>query len=142
MLWLTSAAALEMGQRFPRHDVLHGYGSMLSLIVFPADVKQALELDTAFKAVAGAGDEFHVHGANVSFWGEPAPLEYAHYGGDLRAEDAGLSSRGLAAALISVTENFTVAKVWEEAPVRSLAQQTLDFILHTYHKESEEQQEL
>ena len=140
-LWITSVAALEMGQQFPRHDVLDGYDNMLSVMVFPASEQQAAELDKAFKTVAGARDEFHVHGANVSFWGEPALLEYAHYGGQLRAEDAGLSPTGLA-ALISVTDNFTVEKVWEQTAARGLAQQTLDFILKTYHAEKEEQEEL
>ncbi|CAE7328119.1 unnamed protein product [Symbiodinium natans] len=138
-LWITSVAALEMGQQFPRHDVLDGYDNMLSVMVFPASEQQAAELDKAFKTVAGARDEFHVHGANVSFWGEPALLEYAHYGGQLRAEDAGLSPTGLA-ALISVTDNFTVEKVWEQTAARGLAQQTLDFILKTYHAEKEEQE--
>ena len=141
-LWITSAAALEIGTQFPRHDVLGAYNSMLSLLVFPADAGQAADLDTTFQAVAGARDEFHVHGANVSFWGEPMSLEYAHYGGQLRAEDAGISSKGLAAALISNTDNFTVAKVWEQTPARNLARQTLDFILQKYHSDGEEQQEL
>ncbi|CAE7810442.1 unnamed protein product [Symbiodinium sp. CCMP2592] len=142
-LWITTAVgALETGKQFPRHDVLAEYHSMLSLMVFPTSTGQAAELDTAFQAVAGAEDEFHIHGANVSFWGEPVALEYAHYGGKLGAADAGISSTGLAAALISVTDNFTVEKVWEHAPVRNFAKQTLDFILKTYHSEEKEQDEL
>ncbi|CAE7662601.1 unnamed protein product [Symbiodinium sp. CCMP2456] len=142
-LWIPAAAfALETGKQFPRHEVLAEYDSMLSLMVFPTSAQQATELDTAFQAVAGTEDEFHIHGANVSFWGEPVVLKYAHYGGKLGAADAGISSTGLAAALISVTDNFTVEKVWEHAPVRNFAKQTLDFILKTYHSEEKEQDEL
>ncbi|CAJ1340587.1 unnamed protein product [Effrenium voratum] len=106
-----ASAGLEIGHQFPRMELLEDFHSMLLVMVFPSNNAKALDED--FQSVAGEEDAFHVHGVQVSFWGEVGTLQYARSGTALTPAEVGLKESS--AVLLSITDNYTVEHVWDSA---------------------------